>query len=209
VFLSLLALVQFRLTRRHSRKLTNTEPLRLNRNGITLHASPSTYWRFVRARTPHAFTVGLPIVAGTLFTSIAALFYSRLHPDDVITLLGLSVGGGIAIVIAMLVYLQVYLLTARIQVDSSQLVRTAWFSRPRAYLIKDISRVSKRSIELMGMRQPGFLVENAQGLPLFWLLASRWDNSEVDRLWGKIGVIPTGSWSDKVDYYAYSDVPRW
>jgi hypothetical protein len=140
---------------------------------------------------------------------VSALFYSRLHPNFAVTLLGLSVGGGVAIGIAAFVYQYVYTSTACIQLDSNHLVRTAWFARRRSYLVKDIGSVRRRSIEVRGMLQPGFLVENKQGRPLFWVLASRWDRSSVERLWRDMGLSVSGSWEDMVDYYSFAGVPRW
>ena len=190
-------------------KLTKAGPSNLNSGGVVLRASPRTYWQFVKSRTPYTLTLGLPLVAGALLASISALLYSRSHPDFAITLLGLAVGGGIAIGLGMFVYVHIYVSTARIQLISNHLVRTAWLARRRSYSVEDMGRVSRRSIELMGMLDPAFLVENTQGRPLFWLLASRWDRSSVERLWREIGLTVSGSWEDKVDYYSYSDVPRW
>jgi hypothetical protein len=190
-------------------KLTNAGPSNLNTDGVVLRASPRTYWQFVKSRSPRVFVVSLPLLAGAILTSVSALLYSRLHPDYAVTLLGLSVGGGVAIGIAAFVYQHVYASTACIQLDSNQLVRTAWFARRRSYLVKDIGSVRRRSIELRGMLDPGFLVENKQGRPLFWLLASRWDRTSVERLWRDMGLTVSGSWEDRVDYYSYSDIPRW
>ena len=186
-----------------------TEPIQFNGDDMVLKASARTYWQSVKSRTPHVFTVALPILAGAILTSVSALLYSRSHSDYAITLLGLSVGGGVVIGIGMFVYQHVYSSTARITLDSSQLVRTGWFARRRSYSVKDIGKVTRRSIELMGLLTPGFLVESTQGRPLFWVLASRWDRSDVERLWRAMGLTPSGSWDDKVDYYSYSDVPRW
>lgn len=190
-------------------KLTKGRTANLNGEGIVLRASPRTYWQFVKSRTPYTLSLGLPLVAGALLASISALLYSRSHPDYAITLLGVAVGGGIAIGIGMLVYQHIYASTARIQLISNHLVRTAWLARRRSYPVKGIGRVSRRSIELMGMRQPGFLVESAKGRPLFWLLTSRWESAKAEQLWREIGLIADGSWDDTVDYYSYSDVPRW
>jgi len=59
------------------------------------------------------------------------------------------------------------------------------------------------------MVQPAYLVEDQRGRPIFWLLANRWDEKELESLWQRIGVGPNGSWDDREDYEQHSDLPRW
>jgi len=141
--------------------------------------------------------------------AVAGFFYSHSHPDFALKLLVAAIGLSGVGILALIAYLEVYLLTARIYVDSVRLIHTAWLARRQEIRIADLGSIRRCSIAFRGDLQPAYMVENTRGWPIFCLFANRWGNPALETLWRRLGLIPSGSWNDQEESEMIADLPCW
>ena len=132
--------------------------------------------------------IWLPVLAGLAAIGVTIAFGHSWAMRDV----------GIAVVVAILLGVAYLLVWYRFAVFGTRwrlYVNLLSVSRPGAreltIPLKDVAAVRLETIAYMGIQDPVLVFEDRSGTILFWTVAGRWANSDLDQLWTRLGFKPT------------------
>jgi hypothetical protein len=101
------------------------------------------------------------------------------------------------------IYITAYMLGTRISVTAGGVLVTHWFRSTATVPRGEIARVVRCSLTDEGVGHPTVFAFSSAGKCVISLRAERWDRSDLERIWRRIGITPEGSWDDQV-----SDIGR-